>query len=89
MAFDSHRFRVEEGALVALRKALESFDSTKLTDGQDTSTCGDSHATRTCRITFSTTQEIGNAIENAAYERHMNRSRLIEAAVVAFLGLER
>lgn len=49
---------------------------------------GDSCAIRTRRITFSTTDRIYDAIENAAYDRHMSKSRLIEQALVEFLVLD-
>lgn len=59
----------------------------RLMDLQDTKARGDSRATRTRRVTFSTTDEVADAVEDAAYERHMPRSRLIEDALVQYLGL--
>lgn len=73
---------------MALKKSPKTTEPKRVMDFQDTSTRGDSRATRTRRVTFSTTEEIGNALENAAYERHMNRSRLIEEAIVAYLKLD-
>lgn len=73
---------------MALKKDTKASSPKRVMDYQDTKSSGDSRATRTCRITFSTTQEIGDAVENAAYDRHMNKSRLIEQALVEFLGLD-
>ncbi len=73
---------------MALKKTGKASAPKRVMDYQDTSSSGDSRAIRTRRITFSTTDAIGDAIENAAYDRHTNRSRLIEEAVVAYLGLD-
>ena len=59
----------------------------KLMDFQDAKSRGDSTATRTERITFSTTADVAKAVENAAYDRHMSRSKLIEAAIAEYLNL--
>ena len=72
--------------IMALKKTNKT-NSTTLMDHQDTISRGDSKAVRTERITFATTPEIVDAITDAAYEKRVSRSKLIEAAIVEFLGL--
>jgi hypothetical protein len=42
---------------------------------------GDSRATRTCRLSISTTREMVNDIDEAAHALRMNRSRFVEMCV--------
>ena len=65
----------------------EKAPSPTLMANQDTSARGDSTATRTSRITFSTTEEVARAVSDAAHDRRMSRSQLIEAALRDYLGL--
>lgn len=58
-----------------------------LMSNQDTAFKGDSKATRIARITFSTTQEVAQLVSDAAHDRRMSRSQLIEAALREYLGL--
>ena len=60
----------------------------KLMDNQDTVAKGDSTATRTRRVTFSTTAEVYNALDAAAWEQHLSKSQLIEKAVATYLELQ-
>lgn len=68
-------------------KPIKTSRRRMLVDTVDARSRGDSNATRTRRITISTTDDIAQAVEDAAYERHVSRSRLIEAALVEYLGL--
>lgn len=63
---------------------MEPSESAKPMDRQDTPTCGEPRAGRTPRAAFSTTEGTGTAIGETAYD--MNRSRLVEQIIVAFLG---
>lgn len=49
---------------------------------------GDSKATRTEFIGISTTPEIKRAVEDAAHEERINKSRLVEKAIAAYLDLD-
>lgn len=73
-----------EGVSVALRETMEPSGSVKPMDRQDTPTRGEPRAGRMPRAAFSTTEGTGTAIEETAYD--MNRSRLVEQIIVAFLG---
>lgn len=55
---------------------------------QDTRSKGDSKASRTARMSFSTTPEFKKVVDDAAYERRMPMSHLIEAAVRQYLGMD-
>lgn len=49
---------------------------------------GDSKATRTEFIGISTTPEIKKAVEEAAHEERISKSRLVEKAIAAYLNLD-
>lgn len=73
-----------EGVSVALGKTMEPSESAKPMNCRDIPARGESRAGRTPRAAFSTIEGTGTAIEETAYD--MNRSRLIEEAIAAFLG---
>ncbi|MGN0959191.1 MAG: hypothetical protein ACI4OC_00425 [Coriobacteriales bacterium] len=55
---------------------------------QDKRAKGDSRASRTARMSFSTTPEFKKIVDDAAYERRMPMSHLVEEAIRQYLGLE-
>lgn len=55
---------------------------------QDTHAKGDSKASRTARMSFSTTPEFKKVVDDAAYERRIPMSHLIEAAVRQYLDMD-
>lgn len=59
----------------------------RIMDNQDVGDKGDSRAVRTARTSFTTTPEILDALTDAAYDRRMPRSQLIEECIVSHLGL--
>lgn len=63
---------------------MEPSGSAKPMDRGDVPTRGEPRAARTPRAVFSTAEGTGTAIEETAYD--MNRSRLIEEAIMVFLG---
>lgn len=65
-----------------------SGSSLDLMDLQDTRAKGDSKASRTARMSFSTTPEFKKIVDDAAYERRIPMSHLIEAAVRQYLGMD-
>lgn len=69
------------------QKAAPAKPSAKIMDYQDTVRKGDSRAVRTARVSFTTRPEVVEALTEAAYERRMPRSQLIEECIVAHLGL--
>lgn len=71
-----------------VKKAEGVKPTAKIMDHQDTVHKGDSRAVRTARTSFTTTPEILDALTDAAYERRMPRSQLIEECIVEHLGLE-
>ena len=73
---------------MALKKTAKAAMPKKVMDYQDTKSSGDSRATRTCRITISTTDEIADAIDEAAHKHRMNRSRYVEWCVMQQLERE-
>ena len=64
-----------------------NVDTRSLMANQDTVEKGNSTATRTRRVTFSTTPEVYSAVEDAAWERRISRSKLIEDALCEYLNL--
>lgn len=61
--------------------------SLDLMELQDHRAKGDSKASRTARMSFSTTPEFKKIVDDAAYERRIPMSHLIEAAVRQYLGM--
>lgn len=70
----------------AVKKADGGKPAAKIMDNQDTVNKGDSRAVRTVRMTFSTRPEVQAKIAKAAHDRWISRSRLIEEAILAYLG---
>ena len=60
----------------------------KLMDNQDTVNRGNSTATKTERITFCLDKQTAETLTNAAYDRHMSRSELINNLIIKGLNIK-
>lgn len=69
----------------AAAKAKSGEPQAKKGESKDAPADGGSRATRTVRLSISTTPEVQAMVTEAAHERWVSRSQLVEDAIVAYL----